>query len=210
MGLFITLEGVEGCGKTTQAARLADLLQGRGRSVVALREPGGTDLGEKVRSLLLRPGRGSPVPWAELFLYEAARAQLVEEVIRPALASESVVICDRFVDSTLAYQCYGRGLDARTVECVNRVASAGIVPDVTVLIDCPPEVGLSRARSRNREAGAAEDRLEGEDLDFHRRVRDGYLALARSDTKRIRVVDGTGPQDVVFDEIRAIIDTLVL
>ncbi len=205
MGIFITIEGVEGSGKTTLAGMLRGYFVEDGREVVGVREPGGTELGERVRSILLSH-TGRIDPWAELLLYEACRAQVVEEVIRPSLERGMVVICDRFTDSTLAYQGYGRGLDLEAVESINRWVSKGIMPDITFLLDCPPEVGLERALGRiNSTAGPREDRFEREDMDFHRRVREGYLKIARMEPERVRIIDATGDVESIYRKVRDVL-----
>ena len=185
-GFFLTFEGVEGSGKSTQQALLARRLRGAGHGVRELREPGYTELGERLRPLLLRSGGTPPAPAAELFLYLAARAQLAAEVIAPALARGQVVICDRFVDSTTAYQGYGRGFDLALIERLNRTATGGVWPDVTVLLDLDPAVGLARRAARREGL----DRFEQEALAFHQRVREGYRALARAEPDRFVVLDG--------------------
>ncbi|CAG1065438.1 dTMP kinase [uncultured bacterium] len=206
MGFFITFEGIEGCGKSTQLGLLKAHLEKKGRPVLSVREPGGTLLGEAVRSVLLSGTEEGVDPWAELFLYEACRAQLVSKVIRPALAAGKVVVSDRFYDSTLAYQGFGRGLDASKIESLNELATGGLVPDVTILVDCPEEVGLHRAWSRiNASAGAREDRFEKEALDFHRRVRQGFLEIAKT-SARVKVVDGSREISTVHREICDIIE----
>ena len=206
MGFFITFEGIEGCGKSTQLELLKAHLEKKGRAVFSVREPGGTLLGERVRSVLLNGTEEGIDPWAELFLYEACRAQLVAKVIRPALAQGKVVLCDRFFDSTLAYQGFGRGLDVEKIEGLNALATGGLVPDLTFLVDCAEEVGLKRAWARiNASAGAREDRFEKEELAFHRRVRDGFLEIARA-APRVKVVDGSREISTVHGEIRDIIE----
>lgn len=201
-GLFITLEGGEGSGKSTQIALLAERLRRAGFSVRELREPGGTRVSEAVRDILLDPAHGDLDARAELLLYQAARAQLCAEVIDPALAAGEIVICDRFFDSTTAYQGYGRGLSLDEIGALNLAATGGLVPDVTLVLDIDPAEGLRRATA----AGA--DRLEGEDLDFHWRVREGFLAIARAEPGRVRVVAADGsPDDVaarIGDVLRAI------
>lgn len=206
LGLFITFEGIEGCGKSTQIGLLKGYLEDRGQKVLTVREPGGTLLGEKVRAMLLESA-GEPIdPWAELFLYEACRSQLVSSVIRPALNAGKVVISDRFSDSTLAYQGFGRGLGISAVKKLNSLASSGLVPDLTFLIDCGVEEGLKRAFGRIASAkGAREDRFEKEDVEFHRRVREGFLGLARGE-QRIRVVDGGAEIATVHRQICDIIE----
>ncbi len=204
-GLFITFEGVEGCGKSTQMELLKSWLEKRGRKVLGVREPGGTKLGEKVRAVLLNPDAERIDPWAELFLYEACRAQLVSNVIRPALTEGATVICDRFIDSTVAYQGYGRGLDTGAVLSANAMATGGLTPSITLLIDCDPEVGLRRAWKRIETDGLGEDRFEREDIGFHRLVRDGYLKMAEKEPDRIKVVDGSREIPLIHDEICDII-----
>ncbi len=189
--MFVTFEGVEGSGKTTQIARLAARLEVGGKSVVRTREPGGTPLADEIRAIFLRPRKSSIPGEAELFLVLAARASHIREVIEPALAREEIVLCDRFSDATLAYQGYGRGLDCRLILEANRLATAGLGPRWTILLDLPAEEGLGRARARNRQTPglSGEDRIDSETLEFHRRVRDGYLALAAGDPKRFTLFD---------------------
>ncbi|MFU8796957.1 MAG: dTMP kinase [Dehalococcoidia bacterium] len=184
MGLFITFEGGEGCGKSTQAGLLLKRLERSGVSAVLTREPGGTVLGDEIRRLLKKERASAVAPEAELFLFAASRAQLMSELICPALNRNTVVICDRFTHSTLAYQGYGRVLDLDAVEMVNRLATAEIKPDLAILLDIRPEQGLSRKRSSG-------DRFESESLSFHRRVRDGYLKMAAAEPDRWLVVDAS-------------------
>ena len=186
---FITLEGVEGCGKSTQASRLAEAF---GPETVLTQEPGGTDLGRCIRSLLLEKEGAAVSPRAELLLYFADRAQHVAEVIRPALESDRVVVCDRFTDSSLAYQGHGRGLPTLEIRAVAQAATGGLVPNLTLLLDLPVHVGLKRARNRG-----AQDRLESEARAFHERVRSGYLEMARAEPKRWVVIDAQGESEVV-------------
>ena len=194
-GTFVTLEGGEGSGKSTQLAALARLAEGEGVELVSCREPGGTQLGEGVRGLLF--GRDAetadPAPEAELLLFGAARAQLVAEVIRPALERGALVICDRFADSTTAYQHFGRGLDRGLVDGVNAAATGGLVPDLTVLLDLDPAEGLERSGRRDAAANEGSDYLEREALAFHRRVRLGYLELAAAEPERWLTLDATAP-----------------
>ena len=195
-GVFITVEGPDGAGKSTQARLLADALRRSGREVCLTREPGGTPLGERLREFLL-DGRGtSHRPLTDALLFNAARAELVHGVIAPALASGAVVVCDRYADSTLAYQGYGDGLDLDALRRVIAFATGGLGPDVTVLVDVPARLGLGR-----RSAGPGEERNRFEegrhDEAFHRRVREGFLALAAADPRRWAVVDGTAAVDVV-------------
>lgn len=193
--LFITLEGIDGCGKTTQAKKLAEALGRTGAEVVLLREPGGTDISERIRGLLLDPANVGMAPECELLLYEAARAQLVREAIEPALERGAVVVCDRFYDSTYAYQHGGRGLDAQLVNASNALGSCGVVPTCTVVLDIDPKVALARATK-----GGA-DRMEAEGLAFQQRIREAYLQLAASDARRLSVVDATGTPDEVYDRL---------
>lgn len=192
MAFFITFEGIEGCGKTTQESLLVKALTERGYPVVMTREPGGCAIAEQIRAILLDAENRALVPLAELLLYAAARAQHVEEVIRPALDAGRIVICDRFTDATSAYQGFGRALDLELIGRLNRLATGGFSPDLTILLDCPEEVGLSRALARiNAAEGAREERFEQESLAFHRSVRQGYLSLAASEPERFVVMDGT-------------------
>lgn len=181
---------------------LADRLEGTGLEVVRTREPGGTAIGEGLRGVLLDPAHhGAVDAVAELFMYEAARAQLVGEVIRPALARGAVVVCDRFSDSTTAYQGYGRGLDLGEVLEANRLATGGLAPHLTVVLDIDPGTGLSRA------TGQGADRLEREDLEFHRRVRAGFLTIAAIEPVRVVVVDAAGRVDEVAERVRAVAES---
>lgn len=202
-GCFITFEGVEGCGKTTQIALLRDYLAAAGHTVVVTREPGGTPIAEAIRDVLLDPAHGAMGATAELLLYEAARAQHVHEKIAPALKAGQVVLCDRFADSTTAYQGAGRGFAPEILNQLHRMATGGIWPDLTVLIDLPVETGLERARERGRK-----DRIEQESIAFHQRVREGFLALAESEPERIRVVDGNAPVDSVHRAIRRAVEAI--
>ncbi|MGH7732096.1 MAG: dTMP kinase [Candidatus Eiseniibacteriota bacterium] len=191
-GLFVTFEGGEGSGKSTQIARLAGRLRARGIEPVITREPGGTPLAEGIRELLLDSGR-SPGPLAEAFLMEAARADLVERVIRPALAEGRVVLCDRYDDSTLAYQGAGRGLDPAMLRGWNRAATGGLTPDLTLLFDLDPAQGLERRAG----AAGSPNRLDREPPEFHARVRAGYLALARAEPGRFLVLDASLPPEAL-------------
>jgi dTMP kinase len=182
-GLFITLEGPEGSGKSTHIRLLADYLKSRGHQVLITREPGGTALARSLREILLETGDGL-IPLAELFLYEADRAQHVAETLRPALAKGNLVLCDRYTDSTTAYQGYGRRLPMKDVLALNKVASSGLVPDLTLLLDVPVERGLRLARQFKKR----HDRLERAGLAFHKRVRAGFLKLSRLNPRRFRVV----------------------
>ena len=193
-GLLVTVEGGEGAGKSTLQAMLAARARDAGGEVVACREPGGTARGERLRRALLgdAPGAPAPVPEAELVVFAAARGQLVSEVLRPALARGALVICDRYADSTLAYQHGGRGLDRALVASVNAAATGGLAPDLTLLLDIPPAEGLARA-------GEAGDYLEREGIAFHERVRAGYRALAEAEPGRWLVLDGREAPAVLCD-----------
>lgn len=190
-GLFITLEGADGCGKSTQAAILADCIAATGREVVRLREPGGTAVSEKIRALVLDPENSEMAPECELLLFEASRAQLVRQVIEPALARGAVVVCDRFYDSTFAYQAAGRSLAEQTIRAANALGSCGVAPDRTLVLDMDTDAALSRATHD----GA--DRMEAEGVAFQRRVREGYLRLVAEEPRRVRRVDATGTVEEV-------------
>lgn len=200
-GFFVTFEGIEGCGKTTQAARLKAALEKQGRSVVLTREPGGTAIGTKVREILLDPATKGLAPLAELLLYEADRAQHVAETIRPALESGKVVLCDRFADASTAYQGAARGLSHDTVEALNRIATGGLEPHLTLLLDVPPKVSVDRARERAVKAGSRPDRFEREDLPFHEAVRDGYLEIAARRPGRFVRIDANRAVDEVARDV---------
>jgi dTMP kinase len=206
-GVFITFEGIEGSGKSTQISKLAEHLKALNHPVRLTREPGGTAIGDQVRKILLDSANTMLVPRAELLLYAAARAQHLEELIRPALEAGSVVLCDRFSDATLAYQGYGRGLDIELIRALDRITTGGIKPDLTMLLDIGASAGISRARGRNSRDGLeSEARFENEALAFHERVRTGYLALAGMEPGRYRVVDASLKPDEVQETIRRIVD----
>lgn len=201
-GYFITFEGGEGTGKSTQLAILARRLEEDGIAVRVLREPGGTDVGESVRAVLLHPESKEMDPRAELLLYEAARAQLVSQVILPALEAGEVVICDRFFDSTTAYQGYGRGLPLDEIAELNRISSGGLCPNLTVLFDLDVAAGLERATAHGT------DRIEAEDVSFHERVREGFLRIASENRDRVRVVDASGSVQEIASQVAALIPGL--
>ena len=205
-GWFITIEGPEGAGKTTQAARLEAHLRAEGNAVLRTREPGGTSLGERLRDLLLAggPPAGATIdPLTDALLFSAARRQLVEEVIRPALEAGTTVVCTRFADSTLAYQGYGAGVSLATLRTLEGIATDGLRPDLTILLDLPAEVGLGR------KAPDDQTRFElGFDLAFHRRVRDGFLALAADEPARFAVVDAADGEARVWDDVRRAVGRL--
>lgn len=201
-GRFISMEGPEGSGKTTQCARLARRLLAAGREVVALREPGGTPLGEAIRSLLQHDAAGERMaPEAETLLFLASRAHLLGQVVRPALERGAWVVCDRFFDSTIAYQGFGRGCDVEEVIRVNEFAVGGLRPDLTVLLDIDVAAGFDRLAGRNASAGTGNDRFEREDRGFHERVRAGYLELARRWPERIWTIDGSRDADALERDI---------
>jgi len=188
-GLFVTFEGGEGSGKTTQLRLLANRLRALPEEVIETRDPGGTPIGKEIRTLLLSRDSTPMEEATELFLYEASRAQLVREVISPALARVAVVLCDRFTDSTVAYQGFGRGLDLTLIQRLNQLATDGLTPNLTILLDLDPGVGLARCMRSSSGEAASRDRIEAEPVHFHRRVREGYLELARQEPERIRPID---------------------
>ncbi|MBM3267982.1 MAG: dTMP kinase [Candidatus Sericytochromatia bacterium] len=201
-GRFITFEGVEGGGKSTQIRLLADWLRDRGHDPVLTREPGGTALGREIRELVLHAS--NPIAdRAELLLYGGDRAQHMAEVVEPALAAGRIVLCDRHADSLMAYQAFGRGLARDLVAAVNRVATGGRKPDLTLVLDLEPAAGLGRASARG-----APDRLEREDLAFHLRVREGFLTIAAEEPDRVTVLDGAMAPEIVQERIRALVVSL--
>ncbi len=199
-GLFITFEGGEGCGKSTQIALLHAHLESQGYEVVATREPGGTPLAEAIRQLLLDPANDMLCAEAELLLYEASRAQHVAERILPSLEAGKIVLSDRFYDSTTAYQGAGRRLSGDKLNMLHGIATKGLTPCLTIVIDIPVEVGLARATKNGS------DRIEKERLDFHERVRAGFLQIAREEPERVKLVDGMRSVDEVASEIRGYVD----
>lgn len=201
LGGFITFEGIDGSGKTTQIQLLADRLRQAGHRVLCLREPGGTAVGEQIRDILLNPVNTDLTDTSELLLFGAARAQLMQTVIRPALAGGSVVICDRFTDSTTAYQGYGRGYALAAIEQINRMATGDIRPDRTFWLTVPPEVGAARIR----EGRDGVDRLDGEARSFMERVQQGYAAVARSEPERVVTIDAAQSVQAIADQIFQII-----
>ena len=197
-GFFITFEGTEGCGKSTQIALLGERIRGVGRTCRELREPGGTTIGEEIRHTLKHSAQNhSMTAEAELLLMNASRAQLVREIVRPALQAGEVVLCDRFYDSTTAYQGHGRGLDLSFVRAVIDFAVAEVRPDLTLLLTIPVEVSEARRRTRLDSGGPRRDRFEESDQDFFLRVERGYLAIAAAEPGRVRVIDGTQSVDAV-------------
>ena len=210
MSFFITFEGVEGSGKTTQIRRLKTYLTRKGIPCKVTREPGGCPIGEKVRKILLNPDHREMVPLSELLLYEASRAQHVKEVIEPLLKRGVTVLCDRFSDATIAYQGFGRKLDLGLIQRFNRLSTQRIKPDITFLLDCPPDMGLKRAIQRNQTLKKEkEERFEREKIQFHHRVRRGYLSIAKQEPHRVKVIDTRQGEEKTFEKIRQIIDKLI-
>ncbi len=216
MALFITFEGIEGSGKTVQAKILNEFLNLRGRDSVLTREPGGSPIGDDIRKILLDSNNVGMDPATELFLYEASRAQHVKHVIRPALEAGKIVLCDRFTDATVAYQGYGRQIDLDMIQRMNSQATGGLVPNLTLLLDCPVEIGLERAKYRielqekrarvtKTRTPDREDRMEKETLEFHHRVRTGYLALADAEPERIVIVDSMEDIEGVRQKIEDVV-----
>ncbi|MBQ9407147.1 MAG: dTMP kinase [Desulfovibrio sp.] len=206
--MFISFEGIEGAGKTTALNYLADLLQSRGHDCLSTREPGGCTLGRNLRSILLDARTRHLSGRAELFLFLADRAQHVAEIIRPALEAGQVVLCDRYTDSTLAYQGYGRGQDIDYLRRLNQAATGGLQPELTLLFDLPVRCGLMRAGERNRAEGLilVEGRFDSESLDFHERVRQGYRALAEEEPQRVAIVDAAQPPEDVVLQCRSALE----
>lgn len=206
MVFFITFEGIEGCGKSTQVRLLSKALEETGIHSILTREPGGTSIGSKIRDILLNPDHKRMATEAELLLYAADRAQHVREVIKPSIDNGKVVVCDRFTDATLAYQGFGRGLDMVVIRDLNRIASLGIRPDLTLLLDCPIEIGIGRALERNsKNSHIRDDRFEREALAFHQKVREGYLTLAQAEPERIKVIDARNDVESVRKKIWVVV-----
>ena len=190
-GKFITFEGPEGGGKSTQVQTLAEWLRKQGKKVVVTREPGGTRMSELIRALVRDEMEDPPVTRCEVLLFLAARAQVVSQVIRPALAHGEWVVCDRFADSTFAYQGYGRGIDVQLLKNFNDFVTEGLVPDLTILLDVPPEVSRTRLAARQASTADTGDRIEAAGEMFHRRLREGFLDLAKAEPKRFTVIDAS-------------------
>jgi dTMP kinase len=209
--LFITLEGIEGSGKTTQMAGLSRFLETAGRQVVVTREPGGSPIGRQIRALLLDPANKDLVAEAELLLYMADRVQHIQTVIQPALAAGKVVLCDRFFDATIVYQGVARGLAASMIQGLYTLTCGGLEPDLTLLLDLPPEEGLRRAWSQldKGDRTATESRFEQEKLDFHHKVRAGYLQLADTHKDRFRIIDAARDAETVGREMMAHLERLL-
>lgn len=205
-GLFITLEGGDGAGKSTQCRRLKSALEGAGRDVILTREPGGTPEAEKIRDLLLQRDGGNWTPTAECLLFFAARQMHVETLIKPALAAGKIVVCDRFTDSTIAYQGYGHGFDISTIRQIEQISLGGFKPDVTFILDLPVDEGLSRSLKHKGTATGkenTEDRFENLKRDFHERLRQGFLEIASQDKERCVVIDAMQSADDVYNLIWA-------
>lgn len=202
-GRFITFEGPEGGGKSTHAHALAARLREAGRTVLLTREPGGTRLAERIRGLVREEVEDPPVTRCEVMLFLAARAQVVAEVIRPALARGEWVVCDRFADSTFAYQGYGRGIDVGLLRSFNDFATEGLIPDLTILLDVPPETSKARLAARQTATATEADRIERAGDLFHRRLREGFLEMARGEPARFVVVDSSGDREAVAEKVWA-------
>ena len=202
--MFITFEGIDGCGKSTQISLLDKTLRRKGLSVLPTREPGGTEIGQAIRDILLHVDNTHLTPLAELFLYAADRAQHVQEVVKPALAAGRWVICDRYFDATTVYQGVALEYYGRLIEMLNREASIGLMPDITFLLDCPAEVGLERIAKRAKN-DRKRDRFERKTLDFHLKIRYGYLTLANKHRDRFRVIDSSLTEDRVAGKIREVL-----
>ena len=203
-GLFITMEGVDGSGKSLQAKRLFDHLTARGFNVIITREPGGTKISEQIREMIIDKSNTGMAPLTEAFLYAASRAQIVAELIRPALLDGKIVICDRFLDSSIAYQGYARGIGPENVDIINSYATSGLKPDITFLFDIEPEASLLRKRQM-----AIPDRLESEALDFHHKVYYGYKALAEKHPERISIIDASLPPDAIAHMVTEKVESLL-
>ncbi len=206
--MFITFEGIEGCGKSTQAGRIANRLERMGVPLILTREPGGTPIGQEIRKILLASKNRDLPPLAELFLYEADRALHMADVVKPTLAEGKWVLCDRFFDATSAYQGYARGQDLALTHRLNNMASFGITPDITFLLDCPVTIGIKRALKRNADSNVmGQDRFEREKTAFHEAVRHGYMTLARENPERFVVVDATHGEnhleEIIFSHLEA-------
>lgn len=203
--LFITFEGGEGSGKSTQMKLLTESLQKAGHTITTTREPGGTHLGAEIRRLLLSEKSAQLDPKTELLLYTADRCQHVQEVLRPALKKGHIVVCDRYQDSTTVYQGMARGLDSHWIQMCSELATGGLNPDLTFLLDLPPELGLKRSQHRLKTEAKDEGRFEQEDLEFHKKVREGFLNLAKQEPERFHVIEATQKIEVIHEEILEIV-----
>lgn len=209
--MFITLEGIEGSGKTTQISQLVEFLENRGMDCVATRQPGGTLIGENIRSILLDPANHALEPLAELLLYMADRAQHIHELIRPALKEGKAVVCDRYFDATLVYQGFARGLDIELIRQLHELLFKDLKPDMTLLLDLSPQVGLKRAWQQldTGQRSGDESRFETEEVVFHEKVRAGYLELARLEPERFRIIDAARTQNEVFAAISKAVSSIL-
>ena len=205
--MFITLEGIEGCGKTTQINHLSAFFENRGQPCVVTREPGGTAIGKKIRSILLNPSSKDMVPKAELLLYMADRAQHVASLVKPCLAAGKVVLCDRYFDATVVYQGFARGLDTAFICELHRLVLEDFKPDITLLLDLSPRIGLARAWQQldNGTRSSTESRFEEEAISFHEKIRAGYLERARLEPERFRTIDASGDEKQVQKDIREVL-----
>jgi dTMP kinase len=203
LSLFITFEGPEGSGKTTQIELLSEYLEEKGYPVLATREPGGTNIGDQIRAILLDPQNTEMLPASEALLFSSARAQIVNQVIRPHLARGGIVLCDRYADSTLAYQGYGHGLDLETLHTITALATGGLKPDLTIYLDIEVEEGLQRKFTAHKAGQAEWNRLDQQEAAFHRRVREGYLQMAAREPDRWLVIDATQLVEAIQASIRA-------
>ncbi len=203
-GIFISFEGIEGSGKTTQARLLHDYLCRKGLDPILTEEPGGTDIGRSIRKILLAPEHTRMHPVTELLLYNASRCQHINELIKPAVQSGRIVITDRFADSTYAYQGWGRDIDREIIRNIDEISTGGFKPDITILIDVDVETGLGRNRKANKV-----DRIELEEIEFHRRIRSGYLELARLWSERIRIIDGSRGIGDIHHQVITLIDQII-
>lgn len=208
-GKFITFEGPEGGGKSTQVKTLAEWLRKQGKKVVVTREPGGTRMSELIRALVRDEMEDPPVTRCEVLLFLAARAQVVSQVIRPALARGEWVVCDRFADSTFAYQGYGRGIDVQLLKNFNDFVTEGLVPDLTILLDVPPEVSRTRLAARQASTADTGDRIEAAGEMFHRRLREGFLDLAKAEPKRFTVIDASKSIDKVAAAVQRTVQRIL-
>ena len=208
-GKFITFEGPEGGGKSTQVQTLAEWLRKQGKKVVVTREPGGTRMSELIRALVRDEMEDPPVTRCEVLLFLAARAQVVSQVIRPALAHGEWVVCDRFADSTFAYQGYGRGIDVQLLKNFNDFVTEGLVPDLTILLDVPPEVSRTRLAARQASTADTGDRIEAAGEMFHRRLREGFLDLAKAEPKRFTVIDASKSIDKVAAAVQKTVQRII-
>ncbi len=208
-GYFITFEGIEGSGKSTQVAMLKKKLEDRGVPTLCVREPGGTPVGQHVRKILLNPETGDLDPLTELLLFWAARRELVKNVITPALEQGQTIVCDRFADSTTAYQGYGRGVDMEIIDTMAKIMRNGVWPDRTIILDLPAGAGLNRALDRIMFKGSTDTRFEDEGLEFHRRVRNGFLKIAESNPDRVKIVNAEGSLEEVSEAVAGALEDIL-